>query len=580
MINGTRIQKAIPSALSVHNYNLQFFINDLIAALVVTALLIPQSLAYAMLAGVPAEIGLYASILPLVLYAFFGSSRTLSVGPVAVISLLTASVLADISQHTEMDPVTSAVSLALLSGIMLTLLGMLRMGFLASFLSHSVISGFISASALLIALSQFKHLLGISISGDSLIELLPDLYRYLGAFSPTTVVLSIFALFFLILARLGAKALFLKLGCNPRGALSLSKVAPIAAVIVSIIVVYTFELEQAGVAITGYIPSGLPALSFSIPDINVLQPLIFPAFLISLIGYVESISVGKTLANKRGEKVDPNRELVGLGMANLGSFVSGGIAVTGGFSRTIVNYDAGAVSQLASIMAAAGIALATQFFTPFLFYLPKAMLAATIVVAISSLIDYKILKVTWEFDKRDFWAVLTTILLTLLLGVEAGVATGVVVSLVLYIHRTSNPHIAEVGLIEGTEHFRNVQRHTVKCLPEVLSIRIDESLFFGNAPKIESFVQQKLQEKKHVKHLVLVCSAVNDIDYSSLELLELLNKQLQERGVQFHLSEIKGPLMDKLQCSSLIKNLSGSVFFTQYEAFNTLQNLSLKATNQ
>lgn len=557
-------------------YSKSLFVNDFIAALVVTALLIPQSLGYAMLAGVPVEIGLYASILPLVGYALFGTSRTLSVGPVAVLSLLTASTLAEVVTKGEIDLVTGAMSLAFLSGAILTLMGLLRLGFLANFLSHSVISGFISASGVLIALSQIKHILGVQMSGDSLIELLPALIRALSGANLPTIVIGVVALLFLFFAKTQVKPLFVKIGFSESMATSLSKTAPIFGLLLSISLVSAFELDTLGVAITGEIPSGLPRLSFSLPKFSVLQSLFLPAFFLSLIGYVESISVGKTLANKRREKIDPNQELIGLGVANLGSYVSGGLPVTGGFSRSIVNFDAGAVSQASSLMAAIGIALATQFFTPILYYLPKAVLAATIVIAVIGLLDFKILRSTWLFDKRDFWAVSLTIALTLVLGVEVGVAAGIGISLALYLHRTSNPHIAEVGLIEGTEHFRNVKRHRTRCIAGVVLIRIDESLFFANAARLEDYIQQRIVERGNVKHVVLMCSAVNDIDYSALEMLKLLNLQLCEQRVLLHLSEIKGPVMDKLQKTDFLDRLSGAVFFTQYEAFLSVEKQLLE----
>lgn len=556
-------------------YNQQFFINDFIAALVVTALLIPQSLGYAMLAGVPVEIGLYASILPLIGYSLFGTSRTLSVGPVAVLSLLTASTIGDLVAKGEVDLVTGAVSLAFLSGAILTLMGLLRLGFLASFLSHSVISGFISASGVLIALSQIKHILGVDMSGDSVIELLPNLVSVLPNANVPTIAIGMAALLFLFVAKKYVKALFTRIGLNDKLAVSLSKTAPIFGLLISIYLVSAFELDKVGVAVTGYIPSGLPRISFSLPDLHVLKSLFLPALFLSLIGYVESISVGKTLANRRREKIDPNQELIGLGAANLSSYISGGLPVTGGFSRTIVNFDAGAVTQASSLMAAVGIALATKFFTPILYYLPKAVLAATIVIAVIGLLDFKILKSTWLFDKRDFLAVSLTIALTLVLGVEVGVAAGVVISLALYLHRTSNPHIAEVGLIDGTEHFRNILRHCTRCLPGAILVRVDESLFFANASKLEDFIQQRVVERGNVEHIVLMCNAVNDIDYSALEVLKLLNLQLSDQGVLLHLSEIKGPVMDKLGKTDFLSHLTGLVFLTQYEAFQYVEKLSL-----
>jgi SulP family sulfate permease len=303
-----------------------------------------------------------------------------------------------------------------------------------------------------------------------------------------------------------------------------------------------------------------------------VEALLLPAVAISIIGYVESISVGKTLGAKRGQRVDGNQELIGLGAANLASSFSGGFPVTGGFSRSVVNFDAGAHTQLAGIMAAVGIALAAVFLTPVLYYLPQATLAATIIVAVLSLIDFSILKSTWKLSKSDFVAVLLTIFGTLLFGVEAGVAAGVLVSLGLYLYRTSKPHIAEVGLIEGTEHFRNVLRHSVTTHPELLSLRVDENLFFANAGYLEDYIYETLAKNPQVKHLILMCSACNDIDYTALEVLEAINTRLSDLGVTFHLSEIKGPVMDRIEDTGFLAHLTGNVYLSQYKAYTELSH--------
>jgi SulP family sulfate permease len=297
---------------------------------------------------------------------------------------------------------------------------------------------------------------------------------------------------------------------------------------------------------------------------------VLPAIAISIIGYVESISVGKTLGAKRGQRVDGNQELIGLGAANIASSISGGFPVTGGFSRSVVNFDAGASTQLAGILAALGIALAALFLTPVLYYLPQATLAATIIVAVLALIDFSTLKKTWVLSKSDFFAVSLTILGTLSFGVEAGVAAGVIVSLGLYLYRTSKPHIAEVGLIEGTEHFRNVLRHSVTTHPQLLSLRVDENLFFANAGYLEDCIYAALQKNPEVKHLVLMCSACNAIDYTALEVLETINAHLRDLGVTFHLSEIKGPVMDHIENTSFLEHLTGQVYLSQYQAYTEL----------
>ncbi|MGQ9424434.1 SulP family inorganic anion transporter [Gilvimarinus sp. F26214L] len=566
----SRLTQYLPVTGWARGYQRQHFIQDLTAAVIVTVLLIPQSLAYALLAGVPPEVGLYASILPLVGYALFGTSRTLSVGPVAVISLMTATTLGSVTSQGTESYLTAAAALALLSGLFLVTMGLLKLGFVTNFLSHSVISGFITASGIIIAFSQLKHILGIRGEGDTLTEILPSLLASLPNLHLPTLAIGAFVVLFLILARSHAAKVLGAVGLSPHNASLLAKTAPIFGVLFSIGIAYGLGLEDRGVQLTGDIPAGLPALSLTWPSWSLIQNLALPALLISIIGYVESISVGKTLGSKRRQKVDADQELLALGAANIASSVSGGFPVTGGFSRSVVNFDAGAVTQAASVMTAVGIALASLLLTPVLYYLPKATLAATIVVAVISLVDFSILKRTWRFSRSDFYAVAATIALTLIFGVEVGVACGVAVSIGLHLYRTSRPHVAEVGLIEGTEHFRNVKRFDVRTVPEVLTLRPDESLFFANSSYLEDTIREAVSERKRIAHVVLLCSAVNEIDFSALEMLETLNEELAEQDIRLHLSEVKGPVMDKLKCTGFLDHLSGRVFVSQYEAFTTL----------
>lgn len=377
---------------------------------------------------------------------------------------------------------------------------------------------------------------------------------------------------FLWLAKKQATRGLQALGVKAAYAALLAKTAPIFGVLISIVAAFILGLEQKGVAVTGVIPAGLPSIRLTIPSLNLLKALALPAFLISLIGYVESISVGKTLASKRRQEVDPNQELLGLGAANLASSISGGIPVTGGFSRSVVNFDAGAVTQMAGIFTAIGIALAAVFLAPVLYYLPKATLAATIIIAVISLIDISILKKTWRFARSDFWAIAATIVLTLLAGVEVGLACGVVLSIALHLYRTSTPHIAEVGLVEGTEHFRNVKRFHVLTNPKILALRPDQSLFFANAAFLEERIQQAVYQRDTIAHVVLLCSAVNEIDFSAVAMLEDLNHQLSEQGICLHLSEVKGPVMDGLRATGFLEQLSGKVYASQFEAFSQLQS--------
>jgi|TARA_B110000483_G_scaffold216798_1_gene268672 SulP family sulfate permease len=542
----------------------------MVAAIIVAIMLIPQSLAYALLAGLPAEIGLYSSILPLVFYALFGTSTTLSVGPVAVASLMTASALASVAAQGTADYLSAAVVLAGLSGLILFISGVFRLGFIASFLSHSVVSAFISASAIVIALTQIRHITGARFDDESLFGMFKALTSSGVEVNISTTLIGLSVLTYLWLIRSRGKSLLVYLGVSDKTANLVVKSAPVLAVILTIAVTAIYSLDASGVAIVGEIPQGLPRIGLPIISIELVKTLFVPACLISIIGFVESISVGRTLGAKKRERIDENQELIGLGTANLASSFSGGFPVTGGFSRSVVNFDAGAVTQASSIFAAIFIALASVFLTPYLYSLPKATLAATIIVAVLGLVDLSVIRKTWAYSKSDWLAVILTLSMTLIFGVEIGVSCGVLISLCLHLYRTSRPHIAEVGLVDGTEHFRNVARYKVTTLPDILSLRVDESLFFANASALEEKVLSEIFSRDEISHVVLVFSAVNEVDYSALEVLELLNNQLYEQGICLHLSEVKGPVLDKLRATEFLAHLSGYIYLTQFSAFKDI----------
>ena len=543
---------------------------DLVAAVIVTVMLIPQSLAYALLAGLPPQVGLYASILPLVIYAIFGTSRTLSVGPVAVASLMTAAALAPLAEAGSTEYVAGAVLLTVMSGIMLTLMGVLRLGFLANFLSHPVISGFITASGIVIAASQLKHIFGVQASGQNLLTIGQSLLQSIGETNTPTLLIGVGALTFLVFARKHLKPLLLRLGVGARSADIMTKTAPILAVVITTLIAWQLRLDTQGVRLVGVVPSGLPELTMPSLDWELWQQLAVSALLISVVGFVESVSVGQTLAAKRRQRIDPDQELIGLGAANLGAGFSGGMPVTGGFSRSVVNFDAGAETPAAGAYTAVGIALATLFLTPAIAYLPQATLAATIIVAVATLIDFPALGRTWRYSRPDFGAMLVTILLTLANSVEAGIIAGVALSIGLFLYRTSRPHCAVVGRVPGTEHFRNVLRHDVELCPKVTFLRVDESLYFANARFLEETVMGLASGEPELKELVLVCPAVNLVDASALQSLEAINERLKDAGVRLHLSEVKGPVMDRLKSTALLSHLGGQVFLSTYEAWQAL----------
>ena len=565
-----RFARYLPVLTWGRQYDRSALTNDLVAAVIVTIMLIPQSLAYALLAGLPPEAGIYASIAPILLYAVFGTSRALAVGPVAVVSLLTASAVGQVAEQGTAGYAVAALTLAGLSGGFLLLLGVFRLGFLANFLSHPVIAGFITASGILIATSQLKHILGIEAGGHTLIEMVGALLSHLGQINPITVVIGVTATAFLFWVRKGLKPLLRRMGAGPLLANIVTKAGPVAAVVVTTLAVWVLDLEGRGVSIVGEVPQALPPLTLPGFAPDLIRRLAIPAILISIIGFVESISVAQTLAAKKRQRIDPNQELIGLGAANLGAAFTGGYPVTGGFARSVVNFDAGAETPAAGAFTAIGLAIAALALTPLVYYLPNATLAATIVVAVLSLVDFSILKKTWSYSRADFTAVAATILLTLSLGVEIGVASGVILSITLHLYKTSKPHVAEVGLVPGTNHFRNINRHDVETDPRILALRVDESLYFVNARFLEDLIQDRVVDGATLRHVILMCSAVNEIDYSALESLEAINHRLTDLGVGLHLSEVKGPVMDRLKCSHFLDQLNGCVFLSQYDAWKSL----------
>ena len=565
-----RLLPSLPILQWGRRYDRDTLVSDLVAALIVTIMLIPQSLAYALLAGLPPEVGLYASVAPLLLYSVFGTSRVLAVGPVAVVSLMTAAAIGEHAVAGSPQYWAVAITLAFLSGAMLLIMGVLRLGFLANFLSHPVISGFISASGLLIAASQLKTLMGVKAEGHNFIDLVQELISQIPNIHSLTLVVGVLATAFLFWVRKGLKPLLIRMGLNARLADVLAKAGPVAAIAATALLAWAFDWKEQGLKVVGSVSQGLPPLTMPVWELALWQSLAIPALLISVVGFVESVSVGQTLAAKRRQRIEPDQELVALGASNLSAAFTGGFPVTGGFARSVVNFDAGAQTPAAGVYTAVGITLASLFLTPALYFLPQATLAATIIVAVLSLVDLSILKRTWAYSRTDFMAVLATLLMTLVQGVEVGLVVGVAVSLVLFLYRTSRPHIAEVGLVPGTEHFRNVLRHDVAVSPQLVSLRVDESLYFANARALEDRINDLAAERPQLRHVVLQCSAINDIDASALESLEAIDHRLRDAGLRLHLSEVKGPVMDRLQGTEFLEHLSGHVYLSHYQAISAL----------
>ncbi len=567
------IERVIPAWRHLRRYSRADLGGDAVAGLVVAIMVVPQGMAYATLAGLPPQIGLYASIAPLVAYALFGTSRALAVGPVAVLSLMTATSLAGLAEPGTAAYGEAAVILALLGGAMLLALGLLRLGFLVNFLSHSVLSGFISASAILIALGQVKTLLGIEMPRvESFADTAIQLARNAGSLNPATAAIGLASAALLFFVRKPLARILAARGVRKGIAEPLTKVGPLLAVALGIGAVVLFDLDRAsGVKVVGDIPVGLPPLAFPRFDAELWQALAGGAALIALVGYVESVSVAKSLASKRRERVDPDQELIGLGAANLAAGVTGGYPVTGGFARSMVNFAAGARTPFAAVITAILTALTVATVAAAFRYLPHAVLAAVIVVAVLPLVDFAALARAWRYDRADALTLAATFAGVLAIGIELGIAIGAALSLAIHLYRTSRPHMAVVGRVGTSEHFRNVERHKVETLPHVLAVRVDESLYFPNAADLEDRILAMVAERKELRHVVLIASAVNSIDASALETLEALIAHLRDSGVTLHLAEVKGPVMDRLRRSDLLEKLApGRVFLSTHEAMLAL----------
>ena len=571
----SKLETLLPFLKWAKHYKKTTFLDDSIAAIVISMMLIPQSLAYAMLAGLPPQTGLYASLLPLIAYALLGSSGPLSVGPFAITSIMTATALASLfatNNFNNEQMLISAAMLALFSGLFLLAFGFFRLGFLTNFISFPVVTGFIAASAIIIASSQFGSILGLNIHSDDFFHTLSQVALQLDQVNITTLIFSLLLMLFLYFFPKLLRSLILKLTKHELFSDSLSKATPVLAIILSIAAVICFDLQNAGIKIIGDIPSGLPVLS--VPDWQSLElsnkdwkGLLNSALLISIIGFISSLSAAQTFAAKQRQRINPNQEAIALGVANLSASVSSAFPVSASLSRSAVSFNAGAKTPAASALTAISIFLCCLFLTPYLFYLPIVTLAAMILLAVISLFDLKAIKRTYAYSLKDFSALMITLILTLTQGLEWGLITGILVSIGLHLYRSSSPHSAILGLVPNTEHFRNVERHDVITDDKIISLRIDASLYFANTRFLADKVNELVALHPKAKHLVLTCSAINDIDASAIEGLLAVNLYLTEAGMSFHLSEVKGPVMDRLQRSLFIDQMSGNIYLSHHQAW-------------
>ncbi|MGI9206245.1 MAG: SulP family inorganic anion transporter [Woeseiaceae bacterium] len=570
---GKKITHYLPFLDWLVHYRREDMVGDLLAGVIVAIMLVPQGMAYAQLAGLPPQIGLYASILPLIIYGLLGTSRTLAVGPVAIVSLLVATGVAPLADQGSAEYLQLALTLAFLVAVIQFVMGVVRAGFLVNFLSHPVVAGFTSAAAIVIGFSQLKHLIGVDIPRTHYFyEQVLYATEHIFESNVVTLIIGLGSIAVLFYFNHGLAKHLKKTGLPESVAMSVSKSGPLVVVLLGTVSVAAFGLfDWAGVKTVGDVPAGLPAITLPVFDFNVVQLLLPTALAISFVGFMESISVAKSLASKRRQKVDADQELVALGTANIGAAFTGGYPVTGGFSRSVVNFAAGANTGLASIITAVLVALTVIFLTPLFYYLPNAVLAAVIMVAVFGLIDVKTFKHVWSYNKADAASMIITFIAVLAVGVETGILAGVVATLLLFLWRTSRPHIAEVGRIGGTELYRNVARHEVETWQQTVAIRVDGSLYFADTKYLEDVVLQVVADRPELKYFVLIGIAVNAIDASALETLESLNHELHDAGVELHLAGFKGPITDRLRDIGFIDHIGPDrVHLSTHDAMKVL----------
>jgi SulP family sulfate permease len=560
----------------ITHYRRSDFSHDLIAGLVVGVITVPQAIAYAFLAGLPPQAGLYACLAPMVIYAILGSSRALVVGPVAVAALMVAAAIGEYAPLYADAYLGITTVLCLQAGIFLWLLRVWNMGGAVNLLSHPVIVGFVNAAAILIIISQLNAFTGIA-GGASTnpFDRLAVLLANADTLNPTTAALGAGCFAVLWMVR-GWAVPVLRVMLGPFGrkleaAHPVARLGPLLVASAAVMVVWGWDLDTgAGVATIGYVPAGLP--SFTIPPFNwdMWVDLAPSSAMIAVVAYVESFSIGTMLATRKRTRVNANQELIALGAANIGAAFTGAYPVAGSFSRSSTNYETGARTQISSLVCASVVVLTLLFFTPLFARLPHAALAAIVITSVTGLMDFRSFRTHWRIHPEDSVTQVVTLMTVLIFGVEAGLITGVALSIAFFVRQSSRPHIAVVGRVGDSEHFRSFRRHDVEIFQHVAAVRVDENLFFANANQVENKLLKVVQRRPATKHLLLVCSAVNMIDVSGLEMLYRINQSLQEMGIMLHLSEVKGPVMDQLEATDFVAAMSGSVFFTTDQAMRDL----------
>lgn len=565
--------KAFSASKNIKNqsfvYNGSIFTEDLVAAIIVTILLVPQSLAYALLAGLPPQVGIYVSIFPLLAYALLGSSKYLNVGPTAVISIMTA---ASISILPESERLISAAALGVMTGSILLVAWLFKAGFIMNFVSRPVVSAYITGAAILIIISQLKHIFGVNIHSSTALSMLSELIKNMYNINEYSMLIGICAISLLIIINRYLAYSLIRLRIKSRRAKLVGRIAPI--LIVAIFIMFssfynfsnTFDLN-----VVGEIPKGLPPFSIPVLPYSSLQSLAMPAVVIAIVAFVDSCSTAQELAARSRSRVDSNKELLSLGASNLVAGMTGGYPINGSMSRSAVNFNAGGKTRFVGLLVAMMMALTAVFLTPILKDLPLAVLAALIIVACFSLVDFKNLWETWVYSRADGITAIATFSSVLIFGVQWGVLVGVILAMALHINSTLLPHMPLVGRFPGTEHYRDSGRFNVETNEIIKTLRVDESLYYANARYLEDRVAQVVEESPDLKDLVLMCTAVNRIDASALSSLEEINKRLKSAEIRLHFSDMQSRVKERLFRSNFLDKLSGQIFLSQHEAMEELE---------
>ncbi len=535
--------------------------DDLLAAAVVSVLLIPQCLAYALLAGLPPQVGIYASLLPLLAYAALGSSPVNAVGPTAVLALMTAQVMAPVVGPEGVSTTLAALVLATEVGLLLAAAALLKLDALAALLSAPVLQGFSTGAAISIAMSQLPALLGSTARGTNAPELFSSWWRSGSWGHAATAGFGLAALLLLTIARRGLPPM-------------LARAWPLVVICAAALLAWATSAPAQGVAVVGSLPHLSLPLALPPFDATLWWQLLPGATLIALVTFVSSFAVAESLALQRGEHVDGRRELAGLAAANLAAGVGGGMVVGSSFSRSAVNADAGARTRMAGVWTALFLALAVALLAGPLAWLPRTVLAASIVVPVLAANEWGAFGRAWRYSRGEAMVMLAVATLTVLQNTQWALGVGVAVSIALLLKHTARPHAALIGRVPGTEHYRNVERYATELTPGVLSLRIDESLLFTNARQLSGVVARQLDAHPDTKRVLLQMTPVNRIDLSGLEALRALQGVLLERGVRLDLSEVKGPVLDALRAAGWSRWFQGRLFLSHHQGVNNEQGMS------